>query len=226
MSGETGEALRRLCEMRCEPLALRGRCVEGVLMAATESEKMSERMQIAKLLLTLVPARVVTREMLVEGVAGVMAAFDDIRMDAPRAGSDLADVLSVGVVEGTMRNAAMGMVAPTPPQRDFVHAPAVAQAQGYVPVGFLHPAVAALVNKLAGGKLDKVIKLAGSKLPGAEEAPAPAAAVVPPPPVPAPAPAAAAAAGAPPAAAEGDDEGFAGAKKKKKKAVVVASSDE
>ena len=172
MSGETGEALRRLCEMRCEPLTLRGRCVEGVLMAATESEKMSERMQIAKLLLTLVPARVVTREMLVEGVAGVMAAFDDIRMDAPRAGSDLADVLSVGVVEGTMRNAAMGMVAPTPPQRDFVHAPAVAQAQGYVPVGFLHPAVAALVNKLAGGKLDKVIKLAGSKLPGAEEAPA------------------------------------------------------
>ena len=72
-------------------------------------------------------------------------------MDAPRAGADLADVLATGAVEGTMRNPATGMVAPTPPQRDFVHAPAVVERAGYVPVAFLHPDVAALVNKAAGG---------------------------------------------------------------------------
>ena len=249
MSGDTVEALRRLAELRCAPLSLRGHAVDEVLMAATESSKLGERMQVAKVLLTLVPAKVVTRDMLVAAVARVCASFDDIRVDAPRAGADLADVLATGVVEGTLRNPATGMVAPTPPQRDFVHAAAVLTAAGYVPVGFLHADIARDVNKSSGGKLDKVLKDAGSKLPGyvapaapapkvVTAAPAPASAPVALPPAAAPAPApapaalpvpaAAATAPAPVAAAvEGGEDAFvAPTTRKKKKAAVAVVEDE
>ena len=161
---ESGEALRRLAGMNCNPVSLRTLAIEETILSATETDKLGERMQIAKVLLTLVPAKIVTRDMLITAVSTVCSLFEDIRVDAPKAGPQISEVLASGVIEGTIRNPTGGMVAPIPPQRDYVHSSAVLEKSGYVPIGYIHPDIAKEVNKLSGSKLDKVIKDAGKKL--------------------------------------------------------------
>ena len=220
---ESGEALRRLSAMNCNPVSLRTIAVEETILSATETDKLGERMQIAKVLLTLVPARIVTRDMLITAVSTVCSLFDDIRVDAPKAGPQISEVLASGIIEGTIRNPTSGMVAPTPPQRDFVHSAAVIEKSGYVPIGFIHPDIAKEANKLSGSKLDKVIKDAGKKLTlaGADVdplnvvSPAPAAA----------APAAVVTQSVDTTSAALDEE-FSSAVKKKKKKAAVAVDDE
>jgi len=218
---ESGEALRRLSAMNCNPVSLRTIAVEETILSATETDKLGERMQIAKVLLTLVPAKIVTRDMLITAVSTVCSLFDDIRVDAPKAGPQISEVLASGIIEGTIRNPTSGMVAPTPPQRDFVHSAAVIEKSGYVPIGFIHPDIAKEANKLSGSKLDKVIKDAGKKLTlaGADVdsqnvvSPAPAA------------PAAVVTQSVDTTSAALDEE-FSSAVKKKKKKAAVAVEDE
>jgi hypothetical protein len=182
-------------------------------------------MQIAKVLLTLVPARIVTRDMLITAVSTVCSLFDDIRVDAPKAGPQISEVLASGIIEGTIRNPTSGMVAPTPPQRDFVHSAAVIEKSGYVPIGFIHPDIAKEANKLSGSKLDKVIKDAGKKLTlaGADVDPLN---VVSPAPAAAAAPAAAVVTQSVDTTSAALDEEFSSAVKKKKKKAAVAVDDE
>jgi len=238
---ESGEALRRLAVMNCNPVSLRTLAIEETILSATETDKLGERMQIAKVLLTLVPAKIVSRDMLITAVSTVCSLFEDIRVDAPKAGPQISEVLASGVIEGTIRNPTGGMVAPIPPQRDYVHSSAVLEKSGYVPIGYIHPDIAKEVNKLSGSKLDKVIKDAGKKLtlPSAEIDIIPAvvstptttaaavAAVVPTP--------ASATAIVPPSASQiatettsstAVDEEFSTAVKKKKKKAAVAVDDE
>ena len=207
--------------MNCNPVSLRTIAVEETILSATETDKLGERMQIAKVLLTLVPAKIVTRDMLITAVSTVCSLFDDIRVDAPKAGPQISEVLASGIIEGTIRNPTSGMVAPTPPQRDFVHSAAVIEKSGYVPIGFIHPDIAKEANKLSGSKLDKVIKDAGKKLTlaGADVdsqnvvSPAPAA------------PAAVVTQSVDTTSAALDEE-FSSAVKKKKKKAAVAVEDE
>ena len=219
---ESGEALRRLSAMNCNPVSLRTIAVEETILSATETDKLGERMQIAKVLLTLVPAKIVTRDMLISAVSTVCSLFDDIRVDAPKAGPQISEVLASGIIEGTIRNPTTGMVAPVPPQRDFVHSASVIEKSGYVPIGYIHPDIAKEANKLSGSKLDKVIKDAGKKLtlpgsdvPVAEQAPLTA--------------------NSPPSQSQQQpveitpaalDEEFSTAVKKKKKKAAVAVDDE
>ena len=227
--------------MNCNPVSLRTLAIEETILSATETDKLGERMQIAKVLLTLVPAKIVSRDMLITAVSTVCSLFEDIRVDAPKAGPQISEVLASGVIEGTIRNPTGGMVAPIPPQRDYVHSSAVLEKSGYVPIGYIHPDIAKEVNKLSGSKLDKVIKDAGKKLtlPSAEIDIIPAvvstptttaaavAAVVPTP--------ASATAIVPPSASQiatettsstAVDEEFSTAVKKKKKKAAVAVDDE
>lgn len=65
-------------------------------VSAAETEKLSSRLAMAKVLLTLVPAKVVTKDMLIEAVGRISSLFDDIRMDAPMAAKWIGEVLSTG----------------------------------------------------------------------------------------------------------------------------------
>lgn len=85
----TDEALRRLTDLRCNPMSLRERVVDGLLEAALEGNEekafsMSDRIYIGKLLAFLVPAGVVTREMLEKGVTDTMMYFDDLKIEYPK----------------------------------------------------------------------------------------------------------------------------------------------
>ncbi len=186
MSGDSAEALRRFGEIAARPLALRSHAVGEILAAAMETEKLGERMQLAKVALSLVPARVVSRQMLCDGIAAFSSAFDDLRLDAGKSAvSDVADVLSTGVVEGTLKSAGAGLVTASPA---LSHVPAAVEAAGYVPVDFVHKDIAREVNRQANGRLDRAMPRAGSKVArlddGGGDAPAPAPA----PAAPAPAP--------------------------------------
>ena len=80
-----GEALLRFSELRCEPLALREFVVVGALEAALEfAQDLSKQMRVGKALSLLVPARILSRALLVSGVALVMANIDSLRVDFPK----------------------------------------------------------------------------------------------------------------------------------------------
>jgi hypothetical protein len=161
------EAVLRLGEMAARPLTLRVKAVEEVLRAATETGKLLERMQIAKVLLSLVPAKVVTRDMLIAAVTRISVLLDDLRMDAPKAASDLADVLATGLAEGTLKpNPTAGLISSTPA---ITHTREAIAAGGYVPLAHIHKDLAKEIAKQLPGKLDlKALAQAGSKVPKPE----------------------------------------------------------
>ena len=158
------EALKRLTDLRCVPLSLRERVVDGVLLAALEGTEekpfaAKDRMMIAKLLSFIVPAGVVTREMLEKGVIDVMMLFEDLKADYPRADKELAELVDMGLLMGTLKDAAFD----GPPAHD-VRARA---DHGYVPIGVIAAPVAAHVFGLSQASL----RLAGALLPARVDEP-------------------------------------------------------
>ena len=143
-------------------MSLRERVVDALFMAALEGTEekpftTTDRMLIAKLLALAVPAGVVTREMLEKGVIDVMMFFDDIKSDYPRADKELAELCEMGLLKGTLKEAAFD----GPPAHD-----ATARAErGYVPIGVIAEPVARRMFGISQASL----KLAGALLPKSED---------------------------------------------------------
>lgn len=212
LSGEYAEALRRLTEMRVVPLSLRSFVVGAALQGALDSTAFAERSRVGKLLAALVPAKVLTRAMLNEGVTAWMAGWADHKEDCPKIADMLSMVFGTGLLVGTLKEGmaaggAGGAAAALPP-----HDAEAIRAGGYVKVECIHPELAAAL-KLPAPQL----RLAGTALPKRADEEEEAA--------PAPAPAAAAARPVTPPVDDEDDGGVV-VKKKKKKAVRAAEEEE
>ena len=149
--------MRRLTEIRCVPLSLRGRVVDGIFMAALEqTTNLPERMLVGKLLSSLVPAGIVTRAQLIAGVTEVMSSFAELKTDFPKADVQLADLCGLGLVQGTLKEAAFSPMGMPP------HDAAACATFGYVPVGLIAAPVA---ERMSGVDTKK----AGLLLPQPEE---------------------------------------------------------
>jgi hypothetical protein len=232
------EALRRFTEMRCVPMSLRERVVDGILLAALEQvpevvannakfkSALTVYKSVGKCMSYLVPAGVVTRAQLEKGITDVMLLFNDLKTDFPKADQQLADMCTFGLVEGTLKADAKDNSKPEAglPTHD---AQAWASA-GYINIGRIAVPVAL---KMYGVDAKKAGTLLPKEDDASEEPPAQAAAAAS-----APVVAAEAATPAPPAApvaapviATADDDDDAPSttlkKKKKKKAVVEEEDD-
>lgn len=151
--------------MNTQPSSLRTKAVEELLrFAMEETSKMTERMQLGKILLSFVPARFVTIEMLHLGVGRFSYLFDDLRLDAGKdAVRDVAQVLGNGVVEATLKNtSSTSLVNMTP---TLIHPSFAIQNEGYVPITYVNPIIAKEISVQNNNKLDRLLSKAGTLAP-------------------------------------------------------------